>query len=396
MKTNNITKFLRYSSLSVLLLGTALTVPAEQAQAAGSQVFGPMTYVNPAQMDLFCQNFNLTLGGDLFFLKGKFNGSNNVLGRVTGQSTTNDNVLLPYGQIMYRIPQMSKMVIGFDVSNPQGGLLKFENGPLVGTRTYLRTQNYSAKVSYHLFEDWVFGVGVDVLNNVGGVASFVVPGRGLQNRNDQGRGARVGWDAGLTWKINQGGWLGASYHSKMMLNSRGRSAFPGLPTQIATLNANIPDTYTLSYLQFLSEKWLVNFTARYMGWKQVYRSFNIKNDALTPGGTLVFPLNYKNSWMGQVFSRYQLAEQWAVLGAVEYDSNPQPKRFRPASFPADQLWYLGAGVQYMPTKTTQVQLFYGYVTSSPKFNNVGNNPQATVGKLKLTGNQFDISFTYKF
>lgn len=305
-------------------------------------------------------------------------------------SRSHDSITYPYGQIMYRLNP--KVVIGADVTFPTLGALKWTTGNARGTRTRLYAANYSAKISYAYNDDWTFGLGLDVLAGSGKV-SFIVPGTANQSVN-KGTGSRAGWDAGLTYKINQGGWLGFSYKSRQYAQAKGQSTFPGRPWSLVSQNVNMPDTFTASYLQFWSEKWMTNLDLRYILFKHAYKFYNVTSPAFAPGNNVPFRQNYKNSWSAEVFTRYHFAEQWAGIAAINYDSNPMKQtKWRTLNFPADAVWFFGGGVQYMPTKTTQVQLFYGYVTSNTKLN---HEVIRTRGKVKLQGNQLDLSFTYKF
>jgi len=382
---------IKMACTSALITGAMIALPIEQANAAGVQTFTSLTYFNPADMD-FVDNFKFTVGGGFVNVRSKFTGTH--LG-VSGTSKSNRDNVFPYGQIIYRIPSChKKLVIGFDVSNPGLADLKYKSGNLAGTESRVISRNYSPKVSYQILDKLTLGFGLDILYGSTGVANFqATPAPNSLILKNKGHGSSFGWDAGFLWKVLPITYISGSYHSKHKLNYDGYSQF-GTNITTTSLNVPLPDTFSLNYLQILSKEWLVNFNAKYMLWKDVYKSFIVRN-AATPGGTLIFPLNYKNSWMGQIYSRYHFAEKWAGVGFVEYDSNPQPKAFRPIEFPADQLWFFGLGLQYMPTKNIETQLLYGFAYSNPGINNIQTTGR-TVGKDKIKVNLVDLRITYKF
>ncbi len=366
---------------SALMTAAMFALPVEKAKAAGIQVFTNMSYFNPADMD-FVDNFKFSAGAGMINLKSKFTGTQ---AGFPGTSKSNTYTYFPYGQAIYRIPCHKKLVVGVDVSNPAYVNFHYKSSNLSGTQTSLVGRNFSPKASYQVLENLTLGLGLDILYVANGKLGLQTP---FGVSRFKGHGSTFGWDAGFLWKIVKGSYLSGSYHSKMKVQAHGFNTLANV-TNFSSVGAAIPDTFTLNYLQYFSKNWLVNFNGRYVLWKKAAKSLILRNFAVI--GTTTIPLNYKNAWVGQIYTRYQFACQWAALGFVEYDSNPQPKRFRPISLPADQVWIGGLGIQYLPTPNIETQLSGGVAFSNPKLVR-----QPTVGKDKIRAPFVDVRFTYKF
>jgi long-subunit fatty acid transport protein len=385
---------IKLSLTTALFAGTMLAIPAEEAKAVANQVFTSYAYTNPAELD-YIENFKATFGSFLANANVKFNGSqtlnvNNPTARyATGKSTSDMTRFFYYGNASYRFESLKRLCMGINVSNPEAVYYKFKNGPAAGYDTELFGRVYTLKSSFQVTDKFTIGLGLSSLwVSKFKINSQIAPGQQLRNK---GHGSTFGWEGGFIWKLLQGTHVGASYHSKLFVNSKGYSDFitpNSTRTTFSSMNVNLPDTFSVNWLQFFSKNWLINLSAKYMLWKKAFVDFTERN---TPIGTLVFPLHFKNAWVGQFYTRWQFHDKFAALGFVEYDQNPLPKRFRPLNFAADKLWFFGVGLEYMPTKNLSTQIFYGYANSKPSFNNVN-----TMGNMKININLIDLRVTYKF
>jgi long-subunit fatty acid transport protein len=361
----------------IFILILTLCLNTGHVNAAGIQFFPQMAYTNPASLSLV-NKFSFTAGGGFLRTKLKFNGTQ--VG-VTGESTCHPKYSFPYGQIAWRPSE--QWILGFDVSEPSFAYLDFKTGNLAGIKSRILTVNYSPKICFQPFEYIAFGLGLDIQQNRRADLNFFTPAGHIINH---GKGEGMGWDAGFLWKIQPTSILSGSFHSQVTTYAKGTSTLGGISTRFK-VNVPTPQTITLNYLQILTDEWLVNLTARHCKWDYFQRQVLYP----TAVGLVVFPVQYNNSWVGQIITRYQFAEQWAGLLAYEFESRPESIKHRPVNLPADQIWIAGIGLQYLPTTTFQVQLVLGHAQSKPKIND-----SFTQGKFKITGNFADISVTYKF
>ncbi len=380
MKEMNASYLIFKSSLATSVLAIGLCASTSVVKAASLQSFGPYTYVNPASLSQV-NTFSLSAGASETFLHSKFTGT--FRGN-TGRSTANQNTFLPYGQIMYRIHP--EWVIGADISNPGVyNAFNFKNGPITGTKTLGFSKNYSGKISYQIHDKIAIGAGIDFLQFYS-YKYGIVTGPGLVTT--KAHGIAPGWDAGILYKIQPTSLLYFSFHSKITKMAKGTSFLNGASTSMRVI-APLPNTYSLNFVQIFSKDWLLSLTARYIQWS------TLKTFVLTrvppPVGSIISPRNFTDTWEAQAFLRYQFASKWAGTLYLEYDGNPQPLAFRTIGFPTDQLGKGFIGVQYMPTKETQIDLYYGLNVLNTKFRNVTTN-----GKMAIRGHTVGLTFNYKY
>jgi long-subunit fatty acid transport protein len=387
MNNRIIKGFLSSTCLTAAIAGACVTLSADQAHAGAYQLFLPGTYINPAMNDLTTQTFTLEVGATSLFPQLKYKGS--VGGGPNGTSKSRTSAFLPHGQIAYRVHP--KWVIAFDVSDPLYAMLNYKHkGPASNTKATIIAQDYSPKVSYQLLDNFTIGLGLDIYNASDFTVKFnVAPNTPMTTR---GKAGRLGWDAGFLWKISQASYFSGDYHSGVFGKARGNSQVLNIKTQ-SYMSATIPATFSLNFLQFFSKEFLVSVTGRYVQWKRAVPTFVIGGPAVNPTGKLVFIQRYKNSFVGSVYSRYQFDPQWAVFGAVEYDSNMQPTKFRPVIFPAASVLFLAAGVTYMPHETLDLTTFVGYAISNAKINHA---PELAKGKTKIRVPLVEVSAKYHF
>jgi long-subunit fatty acid transport protein len=372
------TKHLK-SFISSMAIATCLSQGV--AHGVAIQFFPTLAYTNPASLALV-KTFSTTAGGVALPFKAKFKG--NAAG-VSGSSKSSQNYYFPYFQAVWRPHPM--WVVGFDMSDPLFGNFVFKNGILNGERTRVFSKNYSPKVCFQPMENLAFGFGVDIQQVRKSELSIPLP-PGLL-RNTHLNGVKAGWDAGFLYMIAPTSILSGSFHSQIKNYVHATSTING--ASVATkIMVPTPAVATLNFLQILNKEWLVNLTVRYCKW-DLFQNLVVNPTPL--GGPLVLPAQYHNSWVGQAVTRYQFAEQWACLLALEFDSSAQGIAFRPTGLPTDKVWIAGVGLQYLPTDRLQFQFVTGYGWSRT---NIRNFAAASFGKEKVTASFFDLSVTYKF
>lgn len=407
MRTN-ISKMIKRSCMAAAFMAAGFGFNAEKAHANAEVVYFYNTYNNPAMMDLLTKNFEVMAGGAGTDLQFKYKGTQ--VGRGPGTSKSQRYNFHPYGNLMYRIPQAEKWVVGFDISGPAFDNMFYKHGPARGTKAVVRGNFYNWKVSYQAFDNFTIGFGIFLGHLRAGDYSFQLPAAafGFRNRDylqfiTKTKGSKAGWNAGFLWKAAQGTFISGSVWSRIKGYTRGHADVYNtrtgqlLASRQIKVTAFEPNNFELSALQFLSKEWLISLTGRYMVWKIrknfTFYSMPIPTPVGVETGPLNFALNYKNSWVISGFTRYQFDPQWAVLGAFNYNSNPNPLKTRPVIFPVSWTWFLGTGIQYMPTENWKATLFGGCGWSKAK---IDHEPERAFGKSKLFVPTIDLNLTYHF
>lgn len=376
-------------SVSSLGCGVFLSFLSQNVFAAAYQIFSELAYDNPAALNSVKKG-QIVLGMGIPTVTFHFKGSN---GPLYGRADASGTNVLPFGRLAWRLSP--KIVTSLDITNPVYSDFKYPVDSVVstlGTSTVMIGRNYSPKISYEIKPGLAVGVGFDAHNFSNLQLSFAAAPFGeLANRAS---GWAYGWDAGIFYALTQTTFASLSYYSQLNHEDTGTSSWGPFATDNYQANVVLPATTSLNIIHLLSKQWVLSTTLRYIQW-QPYQHLYQRNTALpVNSGFLDFTLGYKNSWSGQLASRYQINEHWAVKGALEYDSNLQPLIYRPVGLPADQIGMLAMGGEYALTKECSASLVYIRGLSRPKLQNIGIigpvdgriNVNANIVSLNLTWN----------
>ena len=375
-------------SINTLCCSFLLSLACQNVWAAAYQIFPELAYDNAAALNSIKKG-QVILGMGIPTIDFHFKGSN---GPFSGQASAGATNVLPFGRLAWRLSP--KIVTSFDITNPAYSDFKYPVDSIVSTLSSSTVQigrNYSPKFSYEIKPGFAIGAGFDAHHFSDVQLSFVVPPFGeLSNRAS---GWAYGWDAGVFYALSQTTFASLSYYSQMNHEDTGTSTWGPFSTNNYRANIVLPATTSLNLVHLLSQKWVLSGTLRYIQWKAYQNIYNQNTALPVNSGLLVLPLGYHNSWSGQLATRYQVNERWAVKGALEYDSNLQPLIYRPLGQPADQLGLIAFGGEYAFNKEWSASLVYIHGFSNPKLQNMG--PIGPVdGRVKINANVVSMNLTW--
>ncbi len=218
----------------------------------------------------------------------------------------------------------------------------------------------------------------------------------------------MGWNAGFLYDINDTNRVGVSYRSSIKhhvsgdanysLNSalqpfaNGATAGSGfniLQDTSLKANAELPETFSLSYVSEITPKWTALFDWTWTGWSKL-DSIVIRQSGGVPGQEATLDLEYDDTNRFSAGINYQFNEKLILRTGVAYDQTPiHSAETRTARIPGNnRRWAsLGAGYAFSPEWT--VDLAYSHLFMSDS--DINNNGGASSSGSTLIGTYDDTS-----
>ncbi|MDP5241067.1 outer membrane protein transport protein [Uliginosibacterium sp. 31-16] len=179
-----------------------------------------------------------------------------------------------------------------------------------------------------------------------------------------------GWNAGATIKLSPSTELGFSYRSKMFHNLEGTlSSNNQAVSQNAFAKADItlPDTYTFSVAQQISERWEMLGDVSRTNWSTVDKVDIVRTSdagAGKPAGSVAQQLdaNFRDTWRIALGGNYKIDDNWKWKYGIAYDQSPvRGVEERLVSLPDNNRYWLSTGIQWKFDKSTLVDVGVAYL-----------------------------------
>ncbi|WP_332672190.1 OmpP1/FadL family transporter [Aromatoleum sp.] len=201
-----------------------------------------------------------------------------------------------------------------------------------------------------------------------------------------------GWNIGALFTLSPAMKVGLSYRSKIEheldgdLKLKGTAAGLAPPTTSGKAEADVelPDTFTISVVQKLDDRWEMLGDLAWTGWSSVDFVDIVRTSGPLSGVTVqTLAPDFKDTWRLALGANYQLNDAWKLKFGIARDQSPvKDRQRRLVALPdQDRTWFTFGG-QWKTTKTTTLDLgaAYLYVRDTKIDNN-----QTAQGRGRVTG-----------
>lgn len=365
-----------------------VVIVSQNAYANSVQFFNPASYQNPARMNA-TQDTHMQAGALFTSVYGRFTG--NVLGN-SGTIKSNQLLLFPYITFAHRLTD--RVVGGMDICNP---ILGYINWPIngfqanFGVNANLLSYEVAPKMSIRLTDKFAIGGSLRYFNLWRTELNYSVLNSYMVNR---GTGDTWGGSVGIWYMFNPKNFADLSYFTPLKVTLRGTSVsgplvnrdFKFLPFTYS------PGTIVLNYAHIFNARFLAAAKVTYSFWN-VCKALVLKGVVLGPE-TTSFILNWKNTFMANLFGRVQTTQRTAFMALVGYDQSLVNSGNNVVAFPIGDLFYAGIGGEYRFHEKGVLQLFLsqGRVWR-PK---IHNPPGLVTGVSLPRYTLVDVSSTFDF
>ena len=420
----------RIKALSALILGSVCSTAGaagfqlleQNASGIGNAFAGSaadaenasIIYNNPAGMTEL-QDHEFSLGAVGIKPNFTFNNSNSsgVSGAGTGGNAGRWGVA-PNAYLAWRLTD--KVSMGLGISAPFGLMTSYSSpwtGSAQSNKFSITTYNINPAIAYKINDAISVGVGLnyqhfdaDYQRQLSTLASVPFPslaavlgGTGFLMPGNTPLEAKLsgdawGWNAGALFKLSPSTNLGLSYRSQMNYNLTGTLTASGSSAQTNALlsgnvqaNLTLPDTAIASITHQLNDKWELLGDVQWTGWGKLSSiNINYTSGALAGQTAQTLTTDFRNTWRLALGANYKVNDSWKLKTGLAWDQSPvRSADTRLASLPDNDRYWVSAGVQYKPTKSSTLDFGVAYMfMHSAQINN--NQTASAAGLLSGTYN----------
>lgn len=300
--------------------------PAGMTQLTGFQLSAGVTGVGPSYQ--YRSNAGVESGGDAGSWKAVPNG--------------------------YMSWQMTKdLFVGFGVSAPFGLATEYEDGwagQARAIKSEIKTINFNPSVAYRVNDKISLGFGVNYQTIDGELTSR--PGPLVTLKGDD---ASWGWNVGALFTLSPAMRVGIAYRSaiKHRLEGTVNGATP------IRADVELPDTFTLSVWQQVSDRWEAMGDLSYTRWSTL-QSFDVYHRTF---GVLLSSetFKYDDAWRIAWGAAYKVNEAAKLKFGIAYDRTPVRNEFRSPRVPDNDRLWLSLGGQWNAGSYGKFDLGYSYL-----------------------------------
>ncbi|CAL93084.1 OmpP1/FadL family transporter [Azoarcus olearius] len=206
-----------------------------------------------------------------------------------------------------------------------------------------------------------------------------------------------GWNVGALITLSPATRLGLSYRSAIKhtlegdLKVKGAAAglSPALSSGKAKADVELPDTFILSAVHRLDERWELLGDISWTGWSKIDKVDIVRDSGPLSGVTVqTLDTDFRDTWRVALGAGYRLNAAWKLKAGLAWDQSPVKDRaHRLVSLPDNDRTWFAAGAQWMPGGGARVDLGLAYLYV-PKTKI--DNDQAALGRGRVTG-EYDSS-----
>lgn len=271
--------------------------------------------------------------------------------------------------------------LGLGINRPFGFKSEYEGnwvGSAQGTKFELETVNVNPSIAYRVNEKLSLGLGLNwqKLDTNYERRYSTLPGQENISRRIDVDDSAWGWNVGMLYSVSDSMRIGLAYRSKIKYevtgnlslasdgSAAGNAALAGLSAQQGNVKADIdmPDTFTLSVYQKLSDRWEMMGDISRTGWGSVDNvNFYYTSGANNGVSAERLDGHYRNTWRVAVGANYKYTDAWKFKYGIAYEQSPINDDSRRSAYMPDnnRLW-LSFGVQWLPTRDSRLDLGVAY------------------------------------
>lgn len=258
---------------------------------------------------------------------------------------------LALGNVYVSAPLANGLYFGFGISTPFALANDYASGwhgDVQARKSDIAAVNYNPSLAYRVSDKVSLGVGLNYQKLDVDLSTSAYRFKA----DDTG----LGWNAGALFTLSPAMKVGVAYRSAIDYTLAGTHSVNGT----AKADIKLPDSFTLSVWQQVSDHWEAMGDLSYTNWSTL-DNLNIRaaNGALTTES-----YHFKDSWRFAWGAAYKASDLLKLKFGVAYDRSPvRNSGERNARTPdGDQLW-LSLGGQWQAGKAGKVDLGYAYLFS---------------------------------
>ncbi len=306
----------------------------------------------------------------------------------------------------------AKTRVGVGINVPFGLETNYSQtwmGRFQGVSSKLQTINLNPSLSYQVNDKLSIGAGVNYQQVNGtlssavnySAAAFAVGGApalaAVGGANKEGISTMTGNDSawgynfGVLFQASPQTRVGMAYRSRIKYNLAGNVSFSNRPAALAaavpdgavTLAVTMPDSFSLSALHQLNDRWEIMADATWTGWSVLKELRTLRANGAVLSLT---PENWRDTWRVSLGATYHYNAQWLGRIGVAFDQAPVTDPYRTVRIPdADRTW-LAVGAQYSLSKQSALDFGYAHLfVNNAAFNQNAATNADLIGKGFLTG-----------
>lgn len=382
--------------------------------AAGAEDASTIFY-NPAGMSRL-NGKQVVVAGNMIKPTAKFSDTGSTAAAT--QTTNNGNggdagswALVPNAYFAMELNPQTR--VGLGINAPFGLQTKYDAdwiGRFQAIKSKLQTVNLNPSISYGVNETVSLGAGLNYQHITGDLTSAVNYSAVIGGTNNEGVSTISGSDSawgynfGAMFNIDPQTRVGVAYRSKIKYTLSGTVSFTNVPAPLAaalpngdvTLPITMPDSFSVSGLHQLDDKWDVMADATWTGWSVLQQ---LKIDRTSGANVLTVQEHWKNTWRVSAGTSYSYNEQWKARAGIAFDQAPVSDTYRTARIPDNDRTWLSVGGQYKSSKESALD--FGYAHLFVKDSTIADM-QAAGGKGNLVGTYknsvdiFSVQYTHSF
>lgn len=404
-------------------------------------------YFNPAGMTRLSGS-QIVVAGHVIVPHADFRNSGTVDALGTSMpgadSSTGDPALVPN---FYYATELSNGVhAGVGVNVPFGLSTEYDDG-WVGRYHALRSEissiNINPSIAWKATDKLAVGFGISIqyialelTNNIDsyGACTQIAPsgadcvnagltGLGIASQDSKvkldGDSLELGWNVGILYEVDDKNRLGIAYRSAIKHEVSGNadytldprlqpfadgasagSGFNILQDTSLAATAEMPQTFSLSYVSEFKPKWTALFDWTWTGWSSL-DIITIRQAGGIPGREATLDLAYKNTNRYSVGVNYQHNDKLIYRGGLAFDETPiRSPETTSARIPGnDRKWLsFGAGYALSPDWTVDVGYSHLFISDTEANNNGGSSSSnaTLVGTYESSVDIFSAQANYNF
>jgi len=435
---------LSIASASSVSLASSFQLIEQSASGQGSAYAGASAlgedastvYFNPAGMTRLSGS-QIVVAGHVIVPKADFtnNGSTDALGTALNgpDSSAGDIGVVPNFYYTTELP--NEIYLGVGVNVPFGLATDYDEG-WVGRYHALKSEissvNINPSIAWKVAEKVSVGFGISIQymelslsNNIDSYGACInlaassggsvtgadcvnagLTGLGVASQDSSvkldGDSLELGWNAGILYDVDDKNRLGVAYRSSIKHNVSGdatynldprlqpfadgasaASGFNILQTTTLDAAAELPETFSVSYVGEVAPKWTALFDWTWTGWSSL-DTITILQAGGVPGQEPTLELAYKNTNRYSVGVNYQHNEKLIYRGGLAFDETPiRSPESTSARIPGNDRTWLSFGVGYAPSSSWSYDVGYSHLFISDT--EINNNGGASSSGATLTG-----------
>ena len=317
---------------------------------------------------------------------------------------------------LYWAGEFNGLHVGVGVNVPFGLATDYDDGWVGryhGLKSEITTINVNPALAWKATDKVSFGIGlsvqyidVELTNNIDSFAACanldptLASCAGLVNAPSvasqdsaaklEGDDTSFGWNVGFLFDLTPKDRLGIAYRSAIKHNIEGNASFtldPGLQpvadgasaatgfnilqNTALTAGAELPQTFSISYVRDINQKWSFLADYTWTGWNAL-DTVEVVLAGGAPGNDPTLELTFNNTNRVSAGAHYKPGNNWIFRGGLAWDEAPvRSDETRTVRIPDNDRTWLSLGFGYMPSKSWSLDVGYSHLfVSDTNINNI--------------------------